>query len=130
MAIYTCQRGDQLIGRRQENQWLGVFHGGAGPLQNPLFLTNVTKPSKDIGKAAYPTRELLTTPAHASLADIRARESDDTTRDVESGAVASVAAFDPTLWTRLRFRLWREPPAQCGDAQLYRVGHVSLSKAR
>ena len=45
LAIITCQRGDPLIGRRQENQWVGDFHGGAGPLQNPLFLANVTMPA-------------------------------------------------------------------------------------
>jgi len=86
--------------------------------------------SKDIGEAAYATRELLTTPAHAPLADIRKRESDDTTRDVESGAVASVAGFDPTHWTRVRFRLWRERPAEHGEAQLFRVGHMSLSQVQ
>ena len=44
LAIFTCQRGDALIGHKQENQWLGDFRGGAGPLQNPLFLANVTMP--------------------------------------------------------------------------------------
>jgi hypothetical protein len=38
------QSRDALIGRRQGNQWLGKFHGGTGPLQNPLFLANVTMP--------------------------------------------------------------------------------------
>ena len=29
LTIVTCQRGDPLIGRKQENQWLGDFHSGA-----------------------------------------------------------------------------------------------------
>jgi ABC-type sugar transport system substrate-binding protein len=45
LAIFTCQSPDALMGRRQGNQWFGEFHGGTGPLQNPLFLANVTMPS-------------------------------------------------------------------------------------
>jgi hypothetical protein len=51
LVIFTCERGDPLIGREQENQWLGDFQDGAGPLQNPLFLTNVTMPVRNIQTA-------------------------------------------------------------------------------
>jgi hypothetical protein len=44
LAIFICQSRDALIGRRQGNQWLGELHGRTGPLQNPLFLANVTMP--------------------------------------------------------------------------------------
>ena len=47
-AIFTCQSSAALIGRSKGNQWLGEFHGGAGPLQNRLFLSNVTMPSPDV----------------------------------------------------------------------------------
>jgi hypothetical protein len=41
-AGFTCQPRDALMGRSQENQWLGELHGGAKALGNPLFLANVT----------------------------------------------------------------------------------------
>jgi hypothetical protein len=44
LATFTCQPREAVIGRRQENQWLGEFQRGIGPLQNPLFLANVTIP--------------------------------------------------------------------------------------
>jgi DNA-binding MarR family transcriptional regulator len=45
---FYLSTGDPLIGRRQENQWLGDFHDGDGPLQNPLFLANVTMPNDSL----------------------------------------------------------------------------------
>jgi hypothetical protein len=48
LAIFTCQSLAALIGGRQENQWLAEFHGGTGPLQNPLFLANVTMPLGEV----------------------------------------------------------------------------------
>jgi Oxidoreductase molybdopterin binding domain len=53
LAIFTFQSRDALIGRRQGNQWLGEFHGGTGPLQNPLFLANVTLPRHALTILAY-----------------------------------------------------------------------------
>ena len=44
LATFTCQPLEAVIGRRQENQWLGELQRGTGPLQNPLFLANVTMP--------------------------------------------------------------------------------------
>jgi len=45
---------------------------------------------------------------------------------MESGALAAVAGFEPTTWTRVRFRLWRTPPERRDGVALYDVGHVSL----
>jgi len=45
---------------------------------------------------------------------------------MESGALAAVAGFEPTTWTRVRFRLWRAPPERRDGVALYDVGHVSL----
>jgi len=33
------------MGRTQRNQWLAEFESGAGRLENPLFLADVTMPS-------------------------------------------------------------------------------------
>src|SRR5208337_1231863 len=45
LASFTCQWRDALIGRTQRNQWLAEFESGAGHLENPLFLPDVTMPS-------------------------------------------------------------------------------------
>jgi hypothetical protein len=42
------------------------------------------------------------------------------------GALAAVADFEPTLWSRARFPLWRSRPARRDGVALYDVGHVSL----
>src|SRR5271157_3438068 len=45
LASFTCQWRDALMGRTQRNQWLAEFESGAGRLENPLFLADVTMPS-------------------------------------------------------------------------------------
>ncbi len=37
------------MGRTQRNQWLAEFESGAGNLENPLFLADVTMPCEAIG---------------------------------------------------------------------------------
>jgi hypothetical protein len=88
--------------------------------------------SADIAQAAYATREIFAIAPHAALSELRKRESEETDRNVESGgALASVAAFEPTSWTRVRFRLWRDHSVAVGaSGQTYRVGHLSLPAAR
>src|SRR5208282_2722440 len=44
LASFTCQWRDALMGRTQRNQWLAEFESGAGHLENPLFLADVTMP--------------------------------------------------------------------------------------
>ncbi|MEZ2127950.1 MULTISPECIES: DUF4865 family protein [unclassified Sinorhizobium] len=81
-----------------------------------------------VGRSAFATREILETEPYAPLADIRRRESEDAITDVERySALASVSGFEPTTWTRVRFRLWREPPQSGSGVQIYRVGHMSLA---
>jgi|SRR5271166_1267277 len=52
LASFACQSRDALIGRIQVNQWVGEFGNGAGHLQNPLFLADVTMPMKLVVNAA------------------------------------------------------------------------------
>jgi hypothetical protein len=80
--------------------------------------------SPTIAEAKFATREVLDTPRYAPLGDLRRHESEETTKDVQGGALASIAGFEPTTWTRVRFRLWAERPT--ADGQVYRVGHLSL----
>ena len=43
-------------------------------------------------------------PVFAPFGDLRRRNSEEIVEAVERGAV--LPAFEPTSWTRLRFRLW------------------------
>ena len=108
------------------------FEGVSGAFGWPRVATWVVwraETTPEIAGAQYAMRELLATAPYAPLADLRRRESDDVAADVAKGALASVAAFEPTTWTRVRFRLWREKPETEGGAQVYRVGHVSQAEA-
>jgi hypothetical protein len=45
----------------------------------------------------------------------------------QEGALLALSAFEPTTWTLVRFRLWRESQqlAMLTDAQAYNVLHIS-----
>jgi len=79
-------------------------------------------------EAKFATREILPIESHAPLAEIRLRSSDEARAMVEGGgALASVAGFDPTTWTRVRLQLWNKlpEPVPSRNVQTYRVGHVA-----
>jgi len=79
-----------------------------------------------VTQARFASREILGMPEHVSLADLRRRDGDEALAEAGRGGVlASVAAFEPTTWTRVRFRLWAEAP-QGQAGQVYQVGHLSL----
>lgn len=86
--------------------------------------------SAEARKARFATRETAPIVPFAALADLKAAEQEALRHDVADGAVAAVSAFEPTGWTRLRFRLWRELPDLPADPsrQFYAVGHVSQPK--
>jgi hypothetical protein len=81
--------------------------------------------AQDLSAARFASREIETIAPHSDLA--AKREAAIAQASPESDAPADVVGFNPTEWTLLRFRLWREPPAIHG-AQLYRMGHLSLPK--
>lgn len=85
--------------------------------------------ARNIREAVTATRQLRETPAYAPLADLRRRESADVLEDVEqNGALASISAFEPTTWTRVRFQLWgeRNSARQGQGIETFDVGHVSF----
>jgi len=85
--------------------------------------------SPDIRKARFATREIIQTDPHAPLAEIRRRESEEAAAEITLGkALASVAAFEPTSWTRVRFRLLADlsKDGSRPGVQAYNVGHLSL----
>ncbi|SCB59455.1 protein of unknown function [Rhizobium aethiopicum] len=85
--------------------------------------------SPDIAAAAFATREILSTEPYAPLAELRRCESNEAEADLAKGALASVSGFEPTTWTRVRFRLWPEIPEIGKHMQAYRVGHLSLPRS-
>jgi hypothetical protein len=88
--------------------------------------------SAAVSQARFATREILPLTPHAPLAELRERDSEVVRQAVESGgALAAVAGFEPTGWTRVRFRLWRDAPAGVGEGgESYRVGHLSRPEAK
>lgn len=76
----------------------------------------------DLSEARFASRESEAIPAYADLAQLRASSTE---RAKGSNALADVTGFEPTSWTFLRFRLWRNPPAEIAG-ELYDVGHLSL----
>lgn len=83
----------------------------------------------DIAEAKFATREILPTPPYSPMGELRRRALDETSQDASLGALASIAGFEPTTWTRMRFQLWRDKPDSASrGAQMYRVGHISTSQ--
>jgi hypothetical protein len=82
-------------------------------------------------EAKFATREIFPIAPHARLDEILRHEGDEAMNAVTSGnALASVAGFDPTAWTRVRFKLWDKLPEAGSDRniQAYRVGHTSMGQ--
>jgi hypothetical protein len=85
-----------------------------------------------VPEAVFATREMRVTAAHSSLAELRKRESEEAFNDVEKGgALASISAFEPSSWTRIRFQLWGESRQVTSreGIQTYKIGHLSLPKS-
>ncbi|GES44230.1 DUF4865 domain-containing protein [Rhizobium dioscoreae] len=117
LSDFVCGPGFQALtenfGRPQVNTWI-VWHADT---------------SRDIRRTKFATREVVTIDAETSLGELRAKEIEAAAQVISNGeALASVAAFEPTHWTLVRFRLLAEPPkdpARLG-VQTYNVGHLSL----
>lgn len=86
----------------------------------------------DIRRAGFATREITPIEPHADLGALRRLIVERAKSDLDGGEpLASVAGFEPTTWTLVRFRLWASPPPQDAlpAAELYKVGHVSSPAA-
>jgi hypothetical protein len=81
----------------------------------------------DLSAARFASREVERIAPHSDLTILRRSAVEKAQASAGSNSIADVVGFDPTEWALLRFRLWRElPTAVPGDAQLYKVGHLSL----
>jgi hypothetical protein len=101
----------QSFGRPQVATWI-VWYGDVAP---------------DVAEARFATREMLPLDTEVSLASVRGSETARARERLdEPGMLASVAAFDPSGWTMVRFALHADAPAVSPSTRIYRVGHVSL----
>jgi hypothetical protein len=129
-AYLTARAGDEKTASREnlyapfyvweKAEGLNNFVGGPGfagvsaSFGRPRIRTWVvweTAISANIRAAKFATRELVDVGVYEPLDELRKRESEAVTEDIEAGNVlAAVTAFEPTGWTRVRFRLWQELP--------------------
>jgi hypothetical protein len=118
------------------HEGMNAFLGGAGfagvvaSFGRPIVRTWSVwraETAPDLSVARYATRELSPIPAHTALNGVREQEDATTQADLDRGALAVISAFDPTQWTLLRFRLWRDVVAwpKGDDVDVYEIGHVS-----
>ncbi len=147
-AYLTARRGDHLTGSRNNLYapfyvWKGGeglndflcgpgFAGVSEAFGRPEVATWIpwkTAIAANIREARFATRDVCTIEPGADLAAMRAESSEAALADTETGgALASVSAFDPTGWTHLRFRLWKDLPQAPlpADTLAYSLGHLSL----
>jgi hypothetical protein len=84
--------------------------------------------SPEVKSAVFATRDIVVTSPYADLAALRRDEAADAEQDVvKRGALASLSAFEPTTWSRVRFRLWRERIAPPTNSTGYDVGYMSVT---
>jgi len=150
-AYLSAQRDDENLASRenlyapfylwQHEEGMHAFLGGSGfaALTQAFGWPSIktwsvwrADVSPDLSGATYASRELIAIPPYSALDSLREAERAALQADIDAGARAAISAFEPTQWTMLRFRLWREPPEHpvAADRQLYRVGHISHPGAR
>ncbi|WP_233840016.1 DUF4865 family protein [Dyella sp. 2HG41-7] len=124
----------------RDTEGMNAFLGGAGfagvidsfgrPVVNTWSVWHA-QVATDLSIATYATREIAPIAHHIALGELRDTEHARVQEDVERGALAAVTAFDPTHWTLLRFRLWRNV-VEVADKNIdvYQVGHISQPSAK
>ncbi len=87
----------------------------------------------DLSLARFASREIVSLPPFADLGALQREECESARTAVqEAHAVLALSAFEPTTWTLVRFRMWRDAASlpQTDAAQAYNVQHVSNPVAR
>lgn len=123
-----------------DTEGMNAFLGGAGfagviaSFGRPLVRTWSawhTETAPDLAVATYATCETIAIADHVALGNLHEAEQATVRTDTGHGAVAAVSAFDPTGWTIMRLRLWRDAVhASSESMDVYRVGHVSQPSAK
>lgn len=123
-----------------DTEGMNAFLGGAGfagvmesfgrPVVHTWSVWH-TEVTPDLSVATHATREIVPIANHIALDTLRDAERTHLRADREHDALAAVTAFNPTNWTLMRFRLWREAVrAASKDADIYQVGHISQPSAQ
>lgn len=87
--------------------------------------------TSNLSATTHATRDIRPVAAHSDLASQREIAVAATRSAIRAGALAAVAAFDPTRWATASFTLWPKlPPVATETMQIYTVGHVSLPHGR
>ena len=114
------------------NRLLGgdIFTGVSGAFGWPSVKTwSVLHAEKTpaFRQAKFFTRETLPIVPYTSLADLQGTETELAQAAVNNGgALTAIVAFEPTTWTLVRARLWRDRPGELPrPAQLYVVGYLA-----
>lgn len=123
-----------------DTEGMNAFLGGAGfgavidSFGRPVVRTWSVwhaETAPDLSIATYATCETASITEPMALGALRDAELASVRADVAGGALAAVSAFDPTGWTMMRFRLWRDAIHASSDAvDVYRVGHVSQPSSK
>jgi hypothetical protein len=119
-----------------DTQGMNTFLGGAGfaGVVASFGRPNVrtwpvwqAQAAADLSGATHATRALAPIPARTPLGDLRELEQARLESDLKRGALAAISAYDPTHWSVLRFRLWRDAVERPDgdDVDVYQVGHIS-----
>jgi Domain of unknown function (DUF4865) len=81
-------------------------------------------------EARYFTREILPIAPHAALGKFQSTETEVVESAIaRDGALTAVTAFEPTTWSLVRARFWRDRPPETArpGTQLYVVGYLATS---
>jgi len=108
--------------------FLGLVNSFGWPAVHTWPSVIASDQTSDIACAAFATREIRQVAPFTPLEALRIDESQLSNVAVQQeGALLALSAFEPTTWTLVRFRLWRESHqlAMLTDAQAYNVLHVS-----
>ncbi|PWC80628.1 D-amino acid aminotransferase [Azospirillum sp. TSH100] len=81
----------------------------------------------NLAAATFAARETVPIAPYSDLASQRDSAVAEAKSAIAAGALAAVAAFDPTKWMMVKFTLWPNLPELVRETmQLYTVGHISL----
>jgi hypothetical protein len=146
---YLIARKDDLVTRSHENVYApfylwrdceglrdfissagftGVAHSFGWPSIRSWPAIICHKQAGELSLSAFASREILPIAPFSDLAELQGVECElADAAIIEGNALLALSAFEPSTWTIVRFRIWRD--AKClsnaGNIQSYNVQHVS-----
>jgi hypothetical protein len=125
--FYVWDNASAMSGFLTGRGFAGVSDAFGWP-QVRIWIVWRARLARGVEQAQFAAREIASIAPYSPLDALEAQENAAADEAIERGALAAVAGFEPTTWTRVRFRLWREPPDRRDGVALYDVGHVSLGR--